>query len=252
MKNDSDGIYQAVVWPGVAAYPDWFHPHTQSFWNHEFAQFFDPEKGVDIDALWIDMNEPANFCEYPCLHPQLEVSDIYTMISQANSEQIPMIEYRAEGSAINTSEVEVIKDGHKKGLADRDLLDPKYKINNYLDALSNHTANTSIIHANGVAMYDTHNLYGTMMSSVSYNAMIERRPSRRAMVITRSTFMGAGARVGHWLGDNESTWHHCRPSLAQNGGSNELTRCFRPAIHPAPTPIHRFLSDAHGWCRYLR
>jgi len=61
LKNSSGGIYQGVVWPGVTAFPDWFHPDTQDYWNSEFEMFFNPETGVDIDALWIDMNEVMFF-----------------------------------------------------------------------------------------------------------------------------------------------------------------------------------------------
>lgn len=50
-KNGS--IFQGVVWPGVTAFPDWFHPKTQEYWNNEFLSFFDKDTGVDIDALWI-------------------------------------------------------------------------------------------------------------------------------------------------------------------------------------------------------
>lgn len=59
-------IYQGVVWPGVTAFPDWFNPNTQAYWNEEFDSFFSPETGVNIDALWIDMNEASNFCVWPC------------------------------------------------------------------------------------------------------------------------------------------------------------------------------------------
>jgi len=31
-----------------------------SFWNKEFQLFYNPVTGLDIDAVWIDMNEPAN------------------------------------------------------------------------------------------------------------------------------------------------------------------------------------------------
>ena len=69
-KNaNGSGYYTGAVWPGPTVFPDWFHPSTQNYWDKEFLEFFDAETGVDIDALWIDMNEAANFCEWPCLDP---------------------------------------------------------------------------------------------------------------------------------------------------------------------------------------
>lgn len=59
MKTENGSVFAGVVWPGVTAWPDFFNPGTQTYWNEQFESFFNPETGVDISGLWIDMNEAA-------------------------------------------------------------------------------------------------------------------------------------------------------------------------------------------------
>jgi len=57
-------VYEGVVWPGPTAFPDWTAPNAQAWWTAEFARFFNEQNGVDVDGIWLDMNEPANFLPY--------------------------------------------------------------------------------------------------------------------------------------------------------------------------------------------
>jgi alpha-glucosidase len=308
MVRGNGSVYKGVVWPGVTAFPDWFHPNTQSYWDSEFQSFFNPDTGVDIDALWIDMNDPSNFCNYPCSNPELEAEllgnppqppairlgsprpiegfpesfqpickTIVTFNVNAStffgenilvygsaltignggaaSNAAPLgannypiwsaaidmpadteVTYQyiraqpdgtfvfettnrtlttgacdtslATGDTISTESPPQARkakrfadfsykthhltahgkrqaNGDKKGLPGRDLISPAYDIQNTAGSLSNKTADTDLVHHDGWVEYDTHNLYGGMMSEASRISMLARRPSVRPLIITR-------------------------------------------------------------------
>lgn len=77
-----------------------------------------------------------------------------------------------------------------RGLPGRDLINPKYQIQNAAGSISNKTMDTDIQNYDGTYHYDTHNFWGSMMSIASHASMQKRRPERRPFIITRSS-------VGH-------------------------------------------------------
>ena len=102
-----------------------------------------------------------------------------------------------------------------KGLPDRELFTPPYRINNHQGDLSDKTLYTNNSNADGTVQYDTHNLHGLMMITATRHALLTRRPNSRPFVLTRSTFAGAGTKAAHWFGDNYSNWDDYRATISQ-------------------------------------
>ncbi|XP_064480588.1 lysosomal alpha-glucosidase-like [Ornithodoros turicata] len=59
VKNTTGGIVYAKVWNAVSSvFPDFSHPKAGAYWMKQLRRF---SSQVDVDGIWLDMNEPSNF-----------------------------------------------------------------------------------------------------------------------------------------------------------------------------------------------
>jgi alpha-glucosidase (family GH31 glycosyl hydrolase) len=185
IKNSHGGVFTGKVWPGVTAFPDFMNPKTQAYWTKWIKAFM---KDVPVDGWWIDMNEPASFCDGQC-----------NGLDEVDDEQQKIFSF-------------------KKTLEEDQPAESKfggYKINNFGRELPLETKTVSpdALHYNNTLHYSVHNLYGHSEAIMTRKTVYELIPGKRPFVLTRSTFPSSGVHAGHWTGDNWSNWEHLYLSI---------------------------------------
>uniref|UniRef100_A0A914ZIJ3 P-type domain-containing protein n=2 Tax=Parascaris univalens TaxID=6257 RepID=A0A914ZIJ3_PARUN len=183
-------IMLGVVWPDRhTAFPDFsdLKPNTVEWWVDEYRRY---HKSVPFDGLWIDMNEPANFGTN-------EEEPWYF-----GNDDHPNIE------PLNCS---------KSNASDRQWDYPPYKTHSaYFYGSTSELASKTLCmlattRRGQDLFYNTKNLYGLYEAKATLKAVHEVT-QKRGIVLSRSTFPGAGRYAGHWLGDNQAIWEALRVS----------------------------------------
>lgn len=68
-----DEPFIGQVWPTDAVYPDFFKNEAVEWWQRQISAFYDQ---VNIDGLWLDMNEASNFCMGICYASQAALNPV--------------------------------------------------------------------------------------------------------------------------------------------------------------------------------
>jgi alpha-glucosidase (family GH31 glycosyl hydrolase) len=187
IKQANGNVFTGKVWPGVTAFPDFTNPKTQNYWTKWISIFM---KDLPVDGWWIDMNEPASFCNGQCGNFDAETE------TDEGTQKKFTIDQSADNDEFNPNS-------------------PGYKINNagWEAPLDTATVSADALHHNNTLHYNVHNLYGHSEAIMTRNSILKINPGKRPFVLSRSTFPSSGVYAGHWTGDNWSNWEHLYLSI---------------------------------------
>lgn len=65
--------FKGKVWPGPSYFPDFLHPNASEFWTTMMTSLHDK---TNFTGMWLDMNEPANFCNGECPNKEYVDKDV--------------------------------------------------------------------------------------------------------------------------------------------------------------------------------
>ncbi|GAV06643.1 hypothetical protein RvY_16599 [Ramazzottius varieornatus] len=185
-SNTSQGPFLlGHVWPPAkSVFADFFHPSGRQWWADEVSRF---HSNISFSALWIDMNEPANF--------------------GTNGDDV-WYTYSPEWPWSLQCDI-------KNPLESPQYIPRALETGYPVRRLSQKTICMNAVQNDGVNNYDhynVHSLYGHSQIQPSLDVM-QSITGNRSFVFSRSTFVGSGAKAGHWLGDNSATWEQMAQSI---------------------------------------
>ena len=174
-RKEDGSDFVAAVWPGRCVFPDFLREDARAW----FGDLYRPLLDAGIEGFWNDMNEPALF------YSDEGLADAFARVEELRGGQV---EYEA---------MWWIKDAFN-GIANS-MDDYRRFFHRIGDAPVRHDL--------------VHNLYGAGMTRASAEGFRRYDPSRRFLLFSRSSFVGAHRDGGVWQGDNFSWWSHLKMAL---------------------------------------
>jgi alpha-glucosidase (family GH31 glycosyl hydrolase) len=161
-----------ITWAGYSVWVDFLNTGSTSFWKATLRDF---HALINFDGIWLDMNEPSNFCDGECpdhrtYHYYYFPLDYYDDLYY-NPTHRPLEDDTISMEALHSGDEELANE------------------------------------------FNYHNMYGYYQSKVTSNFFLETL-NTRPFVVSSSTFPGSGHYATHWLGDNYSSWLDMKYSIA--------------------------------------
>ena len=167
------------VWSGKTVFPDFMNPNIAKFWNSGLNIY---QTSINFDGIWLDMNEPANLLDNSiCSTEILEESDISKDKNIYNRDNLAYI--------------------------------PGYNSKSPKETLSLKSISENALVKDNLTIYDTKPLIGYYEGVVTYNYLYNNL-KLRPFILSRSTTLGSGKYVFHWLGDNYSEESNIKNSIS--------------------------------------
>lgn len=176
-----------TVWPGPAVYLSYFAPYSEVLWHEGLS---DLQEMIAFDGIWLDMNEPANFCggECPPKTTDGENDDLPTPSLGEEDPHDPKefdnLPYRVGNGNLNDKTV----------------------------SMTGYHNSTNYFEDRTRKEFNTHSIFATMEARATYRYFTDKL-KKRPFVLTRSNFAGAGLFASKWTGDNFSRWEYMRYSI---------------------------------------
>ena len=168
------------VWPGKTVFPDFFNPNIIKFWNKGLGDYYNL---INYDGIWLDMNEPANLLENKyskCFGEMAEESQCSPDKNKYYNEELPYLP------------------GYRKNI--KETLSLKSISEN------------ALIYGNNT-VFDTKPMISFYQAKYTYH-FLKSNLKKRPFILSRSTSIGSGKYIFHWLGDNFSRFENLKNSIS--------------------------------------